>query len=635
MGKETILVIEDNTFNMKLVRTLLQFGEYHVLEASAAEVGIELARERRPDLILMDLQLHGTDGLEAARLIQQDPALKGIPMIALTAFAMKEDAEKSLDAGCVGYITKPINSRTFLDTVKELKSGKPSAAPKSDGAHKHRILVVDDDPVNTKLLTSMLQTEKYHVITAYNGKGGLEKTYQEHPDLILLDIMMPDIDGYEVTRRLKNDPKTGHIPIMLVTALDGKEDKKRGLESGADEFLNKPINLSELRARVQSLLRLKVYQEQLNTRTQSQEFMLKPVGSDAPAEETILSPSILLVENDANEAQLFEQYLAQGTVRLKVVGDGEEALAFAESEPVDLILMDVLLPGIDGFQVIERLKKTSEHKNVQVVVVTSLDGRDDKIRGIDLGVDDYLIKPVNREELTARVKALLKKKAYMDRLSNQYESALQAAISDKMTGIYNHAYFKHFLNLEIKRSMRQKHPLALIMIDIDDFKKYNDTHGHVAGDKLLQWLAQILKKCVREVDLSARYGGEEFAVVLPYADRKGAPIVAERIQEAIRTEPFEPAKAAITGKTTVSMGVAYYPEDASSAEELVKMADSALYRAKKEGKNRICIFDKNLFDSETQNEGAAPKPSPASEDELNKSSEIRKYERRRQPNPQI
>jgi len=601
MEKETILVIEDNEFNRKLVRTLLQLGAYHVLEAVDAESGLKLVRERRPTMVLMDIQLPGMDGLEATRAIMKDPDLKDTPVVALTAHAMCGDEEKALEAGCVGYIAKPIDTRNFLDTVNQYKHQKPKTAT-DKGDYRHRVLIVDDDPVNTKLLTSMLPTDKYAVITALTGEMCLEKTMREHPDLILLDIMMPGLDGYEVTRQLKKDPKTQNIPVMLITALDEQADKIKGLEAGADDFLNKPVNTFELRARVQSLLRLKVYHEQLKTRSQSENSVLMPSVPGA-GEETIYSPLILVVEDDEKDVRLFQKYLDPEGFRLKIIGDGEAAIEFAREESIDLILIDIMLPGMDGFEVIKQLKKMAKHRNAQLVVVTQVDDLKSKILGINLGIDDYLIKPINREELIARVHSLLKKKAYMDRLSTQFENALQAAISDKLTGIYNHAYFKHFIDLEVKRAIRQKHPLALIMIDIDNFKKYNDTYGHPVGDVLLKWIGKVIRTSIRDVDVPARYGGEEFAVVLPYADRKGAPVVAERIRTAISTEPFVTPDMKNTGKITVSMGIAYYPEDAASAKELIKLADKALYRAKREGKDRVCIYQK---DAETPAETEAP-----------------------------
>ena len=593
MEKGTILVIEDTTLNMKLVRTLLQLREYTVLEATAAEKGIELAREHHPDLILMDIQLPGMDGLTATRLIRQDPELKEMTVVALTSYAMQGDEEKALTAGCNGYISKPIDTRNFIETVTRYLKKEAAGLEKKNFAGKNRILIVDDEPLNVKLLKSMLVKDEYEVISAYNGEGALKRTSEECPDLILLDIMMPDLDGYEVTRRLKSDVQTKDIPIMLITALNGRDDKIKGLQVGADEFLNKPVNASELRTRVQSLLRLKEYQEQLKARTQSEKFILEPASKEKPQDADISFPLILLVEDDPKDAKIILEYLGQEPYRIEHIKEGEQAVSFAKKEPIDLMLLDILLPGMNGFEVCQNLKEMDNQRNIQVVVITCLDDLENKLRGINLGVDDYIVKPIISEELRARINALLKKKAYMDRLSDQFENAMEAAISDKLTGIYNHAYLKHFLDLEIRRSRRQKHPLALIMLDIDDFKKYNDTQGHLVGDELLKWLGMVIKKNIRDVDLPARYGGEEFGIVLPYAGREGAEIVAKRIEEAIKEQSHLPKAPNDLGRISVSMGIAFYPSDAASVDELIHLADMALYRAKREGKNQICMVDKN------------------------------------------
>jgi two-component system cell cycle response regulator len=282
--------------------------------------------------------------------------------------------------------------------------------------------------------------------------------------------------------------------------------------------------------------------------------------------------------------------------QLKVASDGEEAIKLAQQGNVDLILLDVLLPSMDGFEVCNKLKNMDKTRNVQIVMITCLGDMKSKIKSIELGADDFLVKPVNREELKARVKALLNKKAYMDGLSSRFETALNAAITDKLTGLYNHSYFKHFLDFEIKRSLRQKHSLALIMIDIDDFKQYNDTWGHLAGDGILKDFKEVLKQNTREVDLAARYGGEEFAVVLPYADRENAVSVAERIRTAIHDHPFSHEASSPDTRITASMGIAFCPADAGTVEKLIHKADMGLYTAKRAGKNQVCVYEEETSD---------------------------------------
>ncbi len=454
--------------------------------------------------------------------------------------------------------------------------------------NQNRILIVDDEPLNVKLLAAMLPPDQYETIKAYDGREALKKIVNEAPDLILLDIMMPGLDGYEVTKTVKNDPETRDIPIILVTALDGTDNKIKGLEAGADEFLNKPVSKTELIARVNSLLRLKKYQDQLKTHMQSKNQVATP-PSHRSIEEEINLPSILIVEDNDKDAKLIQNYLRGEAYIIKQAKDGEEAISRARQENIDLILLDILLPGMNGFEVCRRLKVMDQTKDIQVVAITSLNDMESKVKGIDLGADDYLVKPINMHELRVRLKALVKKKAYLDRLHADYEMAVHSAITDKLTGLYNHAYFEHFLGLEVKRSLRQNMPVSLMMLDIDDFKKYNDTLGHLAGDQILSELGQLLKMNIREIDVAARYGGEEFSVVLPGIDLKGAETTAERIREVIYTNDFAPELSLASKKLSVSIGVAACPSDAETVQELINKADMALYKAKREGKNRVCL----------------------------------------------
>ena len=461
--------------------------------------------------------------------------------------------------------------------------------------HKPKILIVDDDPLNVKLTAAKLPGDSYETLRAYNGQEALEKTDKYSPDIILLDIMMPGLDGYAVTRKLKNNPDTRDIPVILITALDGTDDKVKGLEAGADEFLNKPVNTAELTARVRSFLRLKQYQDQLKVRTPSKQLFSSPEEEKKYIQSTFDSQSILLVEDNDKDVRLIQGYLNGEGYKLSLARDGEETLSRILGEKVDLLLLDILLPGIDGFEVCRRLKEMEQTRDIQIVVITCLQDLESKIKGLELGVDDFLVKPINKFELQTRLKALLKKKKYLDRLHVNYDTALHYAITDRRTGLYNHGYFVHMLEVEVKRSNRHKHPLALIMIDIDDFKQYNDTLGHLAGDEILGVLGQLIKNNIREVDLGARYGGEEFAIILPYTDLEGARKSAERIKKIITNHPFDPQISIPSNPLTISMGIAAYPSDAISAHELVQRADKALYTAKEKGKNRICLSNGEVF----------------------------------------
>jgi two-component system cell cycle response regulator len=461
-------------------------------------------------------------------------------------------------------------------------------------SYKKRILIVDDDPGSLRLLESMLPVDKYNVVKASNGEDALISAFDQPPDLILLDIMMPGMNGYEVTRQIKNDKRTKDIPIIIVTSLEESECRSKGMEEGAEELLTKPVHSTELLTRVSSMLRLKEYRDQLTIRTLSGKnfcFMPKMQQDIQVKDEEI--PVILVVEDTEVDAKIIENALEGEPLRLKIVNNGQDVFSFVEQEKTDLILLDIILPDMNGFEICRRLKKY--HKDIQVVIVTCLDDLESKIKGVELGADDFLVKPIIGRELKARIKTLLEKKVHLDSLRTHYEEALDRSQLDWLTGLYNHGYFQQFLGYELQRSLKQGFPVSLIMIDVDDFKNYNDTLGHSAGDVILRDMGQVVRNTIREVDFAARYGGEEFAIVLPYVNRDNIRTVAQRIHDALTSHDYFHDKSIKLKNPTVSMGIAIFPEEATNKSDLIIQADSMLYLAKKNGKNRFQISEPKLF----------------------------------------
>lgn len=586
-----ILIIEDNEMNMKLLKSIINKAQCQVIEAVDAESGILLTKIHEPDLILMDIQLPDMDGLQATRVIKQDPDLNHIPIVALTSHAMIGDDNKAKAAGCDGYITKPINTRTFMNEIFcfiRSKDEQDIEPKKQEIDYKPRILLVDDEPNNVKLISAMLFKEHFDIITAYDGKAALDIVNSRKIDLILMDIMMPEIDGYQVTQLVKQNPQTKDIPIILVTALQSEHDKKLGFDAGADEFLTKPINKIEIIARIRSMLRLKQYREQMVVRIQSEGQ--KNISSlNERSFRNKNAQSVLLVEDNDKDSKLIQRLIINEPYRLMRVKSGEEAISLAMNEKIDLILLDIILPGLDGYQVCQYLKNNDRTRDIQIVMITGLSDLESRLKGVEEGVDDFLVKPIDNRELKSRINALLRKKAYHDLLQSHREQALSLAVTDGLTQLYNQSYFKRYLDIEIARAQCHQYNVGLLIADLDDFKKYNDELGHLFGDEILRFFARLIRSHIQEIDFPVRYGGEEFAIVFPYAEVEKVIAVSERIRKSVEQYVFQEVENPLLARITVSIGIAFCPIDAIKSNELIEKADHRLYRAKKSGKNRIFI----------------------------------------------
>ena len=446
-----------------------------------------------------------------------------------------------------------------------------------------RILVVDDIEANVRLLQAKLQAEYYDVLTANDGASALAIAAAEKPDIVLLDVMMPGMDGFQVCRQLKDDPETRHIPVVLVTALDGRSDRITGLESGADEFLTKPIDDIMLFARVKSLTRLKLVIDELRQREASGRRM--GVIAGAAARLGGAGGRILIVDDHERQAQRMASELAIEH-RPVVESDPEKAHLTARG-PVDLIIVNTTAKSFDGLRYAAQLRSDEATRHLPVLGIVDPDDRPRLVKALEIGFNDVLTRPIDPQELSARVKSAVRGKRYTDFLRNNLDHSLELAVTDQLTGLHNRRYMTGQLGALVNRAARGGDPVAALMIDIDHFKKINDSFGHDIGDEVLREFAVRLASNVWAVDLPCRYGGEEFVVIMPDTHLADAEKIAERIRRHVAGSPFRVSGATDPLTVTISIGVAATLGDGDSAEGLLKRADEAVYAAKAGGRNTV------------------------------------------------
>ncbi len=448
-----------------------------------------------------------------------------------------------------------------------------------------RVLVVDDILANVRLLEAKLTAEYFEVITAMNGLDALEAIARSKPDLVLLDVMMPGLDGIEVCKRIKSNPATQHIPVVMVTALDQPEDRVRGLNAGADDFLTKPVNDISLFCRIKSLVRLKMLTDELRIRAETGDSIHAVMKVEASA--TVKEGRVLLVDTRETSIERI-QYALAGHHNVTNVLDPNSAVETAATAlvPYELIIISLENEKFDGLRLCSQLRSFEATRQTPILILVEPDDQARLLRALDMGVNDYLLRPVDRQELLARVNTQIKRWRYTEQLRSSVKASIELAVTDPLTGLYNRRYLETHLTNLIEHFVNRGKSLAVLALDVDFFKPVNDTYGHDAGDKVLQELAGRIRENTRTIDLCCRTGGEEFVLVLPSTNMEAAHVIAERLRKSIASKVF--AAGPITGiPVTISIGVATLSDAEDTLETLLKRADSALYAAKREGRNRV------------------------------------------------
>lgn len=448
-----------------------------------------------------------------------------------------------------------------------------------------RVLVVDDLLANVRLLEAKLTAEYFDVSIAMNGVDALETIQRTHPDIVLLDVMMPGMDGIEVCHRIKSNPATQHIPVIMVTALDQPEDRVRGLSAGADDFLTKPVNDLSLFCRVKSLVRLKMLTDELRMRGSENlnQLDMPEVGEFT---ENLTDCNIMVVDD---QGTLFERLSLSiaNQHRLIKITDPQRAIFAATESEYDLAIIDLDMQSFDGLRLCSQLRSLERTRQIPILVIVDPDDNRKMLRALEMGVNDYLTRPIDQQELTARVKTQLRRWRYTQKLRTHVSQTMEMAITDPLTSLFNRRHMETQITILVDNATNRGKDLSVLALDVDFFKKVNDTYGHDAGDAVLKELAERFKKNIRNVDLPCRVGGEEFLIILPETDPKTAAKIAERLRRSVGGKPFAVPNQDKGLDITISIGLAALNGPNDTQGQIFKRADQALYDAKEQGRNKV------------------------------------------------
>lgn len=448
-----------------------------------------------------------------------------------------------------------------------------------------RILVVDDVEANRRLLQAKLEARHHSVCLASHGEEALEKAQAEAPDIILLDVMMPGMDGYEVCRRLKADPAVRHIPVVMVTALSAPEDRVRGLEAGAEDFLTKPVDDVLLEARLNTLMRYNRTLRALRGPGPGAEDA-GPAGEAAQDHEDEAGAEraarIFLIDDSPRRSADLAGVLRRDGHRTATLLEAGN-LGDLARERADVLIVSLLARSFDPLALCAGFQADEVTRAVPLLLICDPQQPGAAVRGLELGASDLITAPVDPQELIARIRTQLRRTRCAEILRQRVDQGLDLAATDPLTGLVN----RRAMAGRLETLMRSQTPLSVIMLDIDHFRLLNTTYGHGAGDGVLQQLAARLRGAIRPEDSACRPGGGVFLIILAGTPGDLACILAEGLRAAVAAGRFSLPGGTRQIGVTVSAGVAARlgPED--TARALLARAEAALLAAKSAGRNRV------------------------------------------------
>ncbi len=494
---------------------------------------------------------------------------------------------------------------------------------------KQKILIVEDHKEMLNIISRFLKENGYETVRAETAEIGLEQFAKNKPDIVLMDIMLPGMSGLEAMGKLKkNSSPQNYVPIILITAKNTVRDIVKGLDSGADDYIVKPFNFDELLARIRTALQLKQLNETLvNQATELTEANEKiqqlnqalvgknkelrrniynlrnlfeialELNSILDLKRLINSVLLTLVGQFSSKSALFLYSRRRNEKRMQVMNSKGfyqreiEDLRLEKSDPLFAYFKTKNYPiTLSAVQKkVGKSKALSRLKELKIEILSPIILKR-KVEGL-ICLGPRVKRRKHTEPELEHISIITNIIAVAVHNATLFEQVEELSYTDGMTALHNYRYFELRLKEEVLRHKRGRSGLSLIILDVDNFKNYNDHMGHPAGDEVLRKIARVLKETVRENDIVARYGGEEFAIILPGEDKKGTYVLAERVRAAIEETPFEHEELQPNGKITVSLGFASLPEDAETAEDLTYKADTALYQAKGNGRNQVKAFN--------------------------------------------
>ncbi|MAP94145.1 MAG: PleD family two-component system response regulator [Ponticaulis sp.] len=446
-----------------------------------------------------------------------------------------------------------------------------------------RVLVVDDILANRKLLQAKLSHEYFQVVTASNGEEALEVARTQHPDIILLDVMMPVMDGFEACEILKSEQRTQHIPIVMVTALGDRDHRLKGLMAGADDFLTKPVDDFALMSRIRALTKYKLVMDELRSREASGRRIgvIEADDSRGPIE-----PARILVVDD-NERQARRIGLTLKQEHRPVLWSEAQSEGAAGGAGIDLIVLSLDAKAFDPLRLCAHFKSQQITRDLPILIVADFEDEGKAMRALELGASDIIMRPIDTEELSARVRTQVRKKRYLDTMRRRLDESMELAITDQLTGLFNRRHMMKQLDQFLQRANAGGPPVSVFIADIDHFKRVNDTYGHDVGDEVLQEFAERMRENVRPGDIPCRQGGEEFVVIMPNTPGDMASAAAERLRRKVAGDFFPIERGKNRLDVTISLGVSTSSGENCTIDELLKSADQALYDAKHAGRNQV------------------------------------------------